>query len=254
MAEELTNLFGTEEETITEELTECAEVETDEQTTNEVEEQTATDESAPTADEQQGADETPEENEEVEDTKLTPQEEFFVEKLNEYAKEDEYLATALKRADKSIRKCFDYMREKARKMLQKGGNCVAVEGTEMLGWAKHYYIESNETIESEMPKKPTYDPKKAEEDRKKREELQKKAEETKKKVYENPLLASLMKKGGKVENAENGEVAVTKTTTKKDENGNVVSSKSVKTDESGTRTTTITKDGVTHTMTEFALF
>jgi hypothetical protein len=195
-----------------------------------------------------------------EDTKLNPYEEVILAEMNRRAENgDELLATALQSADKSIKECCKYMEFRAKKWADEqklnGNVCVWMSDADGYAIAHHYYIESKETIDAEMPKKPTYTPMTAEEREKlnkEREEARKKAEETTKKVYENPLLASLMKKGAKV--STDGEVAVTKTTTKKDENGNVVSSKTTKTDAEGTRTTTIVKDGKEYTMTEFALF
>ena len=220
MAEELTNLFGTEET-----ATERTKVET-------------TTEPAKVAETDKGKDNEP-----------TQFMKTILAEMTRRAKTDDQLATGLKSEDKSIRECVDYLNMRAEQMITQsmrtGAVCIQVDDDEVYGWAVHYYTEDKATIDAEMPAKV------AEEERKKRIEESKRIDEAKNKVYENPLLASLVKKGAKI-NA--GEVAVTKTTTKKDENGNVVSSKSVKTDSEGTRTTSITKDGVTYTMTEFSLF
>lgn len=229
---ELNELFAEQEETLAEQ-------------TNEVEEETTEqNESVEVAEnEEEETDDTTESEEtKKEDTKLNPYEEVILAEMNRRAENgDELLATALQSADKSIKGCYSYVVAQARKQAQ--GNCAMVDDQTVYGWAHHYYIESKETIDAEMKPKTAKKEKTAEE---------KKREETTKKVYENPLLASLMKKGAKV--STDGEVAVTKTTTKKDENGNVVSSKTTKTDAEGTRTTTIVKDGKEYTMTEFALF
>ena len=241
---ELNELFAEQEQIPAEqtnEVEESTELTADAEQSNEESAEVAEEEDEEQADDTTESEETTEETKK-EDTKLNPYEEVILAEMNRRAEQgDELLATALQSADKSIKGCYSYVVAQARKQAQ--GNCAMVDDQTVYGWAHHYYIESKETIDAEMKPKTAKKEKTAEE---------KKREETTKKVYENPLLASLMKKGAKV--STDGEVAVTKTTTKKDENGNVVSSKTTKTDAEGTRTTTITKDGKEYTMTEFALF
>lgn len=231
--EEATTTEQTEE--TTEECVECEEVESDSAETEEL------------ADESQEPDEESEGEEsaksEAKPKELSQYERIILADMERRAKEgDELLATALQSKDKSIQSCFAYVKERARKLAVSG--CAMIEDAIVFGWAHHYYIESKETIDAE-----TKTASKAKSKEKTAE--QKKAEENKKKVFENPLLASLMKKGAKI--AE-GEVAVTKTSTKKDAEGNVLSSKTTKTDADGTTTTTLVKEGKTYTLTEFSLF
>jgi len=245
-------LFGedteeTTEQTATEQNTEVAEETTTEQNAEEKSEiptnlDEEAEESADDAEEEtEGAAET-ENSETKEPKKLSAYEQIVLDEMNRrVADGDELLATAMQSADKDIHACWSYITSQARK--QAVGSCAMIEDDKVFGWAHHYYIESKETIDAEMKVKTAPKEKTAE---------QKKAEETKKKVYENPLLAALMKKGAKIAN--DGEVAVVKTTEKKDAEGNVLSSKTTKTDAQGNRTTTLTKNGQTYTMTELSLF
>lgn len=231
-------LFGedteeTTEQTATEQNTEVAEETTTEQTEEE---------SADDAEEETEESAETENSETKEPKKLSAYEQIVLNEMNRrVADGDELLATAMQSADKDIHSCWSYITAQARK--QAVGNCAMIEDDKVFGWAHHYYIESKETIDAEMKVKTAPKEKTAE---------QKKAEETKKKVYENPLLSALMKKGAKIAN--DGEVAVVKTTEKKDAEGNVLSSKTTKTDAQGNRTTTLTKNGQTFTMTELSLF
>lgn len=234
-------LFGEDTEETNEQTTEVAEESTDEQIADEseddAEESAETDES-----EGESAETETTKSETKEPKKLTPYEQIVLDEMNRrVADGDELLATAMQSADKDIHACWSYITAQARK--QAVGSCAMIKDEVVFAWAHHYYIESKETIDAETKVKKAPKEKTAEE---------KKAEETKKKVYENPLLASLMKKGAKI--SSDGEVAVTKTTEKKDAEGNVLSSKTTKTDAQGNRTTTLTKDGKTFTMTEFSLF
>lgn len=244
MAEELIDLFAPQgQETL-------ADAQTAEVENNPTKQDTETAEVAD--DEQEGdADTTTESSSEDAqgEIKLTPQEQFFWERLEEMASEDEFLATAMKKTDKSIRECFDYMTMLAKKKVtkQSGAQCVAVEGTEMLGWAKHYYIESKETIDAELHPKPKEQPKTASKSAEKKEE---------KKVHSNPLLTAIAK-AQEEKNKANGSAEQSKTTTKtitKVERNGSISTTNIKTEENGERVTTINKGGQTYTMTEFSLF
>ena len=171
-------------------------------------------------------------SQEEEKAELTPQEKFFWERLEEMASEDEYLAEAMKKSDKSIRECFKYMEMLAKKKLtaQTGMQCVPVEGTEMLGWAKHYYIEPKEVIDAELaPKSAKKAPSK----------------ETMKKINANPLLTSLMNKKGFAP-TEDG--AVEKTTTMKGG-----TTKTIKVEDKA-KTITLKGKAGTITITEPSLF
>ena len=192
--------------------------------------------------------ESAEENEEsaeenkADDTKLTPQEEFFWARLEEMASEDEFLATAMTKPDKSIRECFDYMEMLAKKKVtkQSGAQCVAVEGTEMLGWAKHYYIESKEAIDAELHPKPKALPKSAA-----KSATKSAGKNEEKKIHKNPLLESIAKAAAekKEESKENKpKIVVTKDGVK------------IETAKNGERTTSIERNGQTFTMTELSLF
>lgn len=233
MAEEIKDLFGVQEDTeqtATEQNTEVAEETTTEQT-----EEESTEESA----------------EEPKEEKLTPFQQTILAEMQKRAADDEQLTNGLQSKDKNIADCTKYLNERAKQTIEEGARngamCIHVDDDVVYGWAVHYYTESKETIENECPVLKPYVPKKVE-----KTAEQKKAEETTKKVYENPLLSALMKKGAKIAN--DGEVAVVKTTERKDAEGNVLSSKTTKTDAQGNRTTTLTKNGQTYTMTEFSLF
>lgn len=240
MAEEIKDLFGVQEDTeqtATEQNTEVAE----ETTTEQTEEESADD----AEEETEGSAEEPKEE------KLTPFQQTILAEMQKRATDDEQLTNGLQSKDKNIADCTKYLNERAKQTIEEGARngamCIHVDDDVVYGWAVHYYTESKETIENECPALKPYVPKKVE-----KTAEQKKAEETTKKVYENPLLSALMKKGAKIAN--DGEVAVVKTTEKKDAEGNVLSSKTTKTDAKGNRTTTLTKNGQTYTMTEFSLF
>lgn len=221
MAEDLNNLFAVQEDNeqnTTEQVAEVAEETTTEQTEEE----------------------------------LSPFQQKIVAEMQRRAEQgDTLLATALQSKDKTIAECTKYLNHRAEQLIEKsarqGAVCIQVDDDEVYGWAHHYYIESKENIEKEMPAPKHYEPVKRE-----KTAEQKKAEETAKKVNENPLLSALLKRGAKM--AQNGEIAVTKTTEKKDAEGKLLSTKTTKTNADGTRTTSITKNGQTYTMTEFSLF
>ena len=236
MAEETNNLFAVQEDneqTATEQNAEVAEETTTEQTEEELAEG--------------------EESEPETEQPLTDFQQKILADLNRrIAEGDAALATAMQSKDKSIADCTNYLNERAKQLIEEkarqGAVCIQVDDPVVYGWAHHYYIESKETIEQEIPAmKPYVAPKPAP-----KTAEQKKQEEQTKKVYANPLLAALMKKGGKI--ATDGTIAVTKTTERKDKDGNLLFSKAVKTDAQGTKTTTIEKGGKTYTMTEFSLF
>ena len=236
MAEEIKDLFAVQEDTeqtAIEQNTEVAE----ETTTEQTEEESAEGEESTEEEESESS------AEQTKETKSSnPYEKIILAEMQKRAEQgDTLLATALQSKDKSIAECWRYIVAQARKKAS--GNCAMLEDEIVFGWAHHYYIESKETIDAELKTKSAPKEKTAE---------QKKAEEQTKKVYANPLLAALIKKGGKV--ATDGTIAVTKTTERKDKDGNLLFSKAVKTDAQGTKTTTIEKGGKTFTMTEFSLF
>ena len=82
----------------------------------------------------------------------TPQEKFFLEQLNKYATTDTQFAEALRRSDKNIHECFEYMTAKANEMVveRKGAQSVGVDGMTMIGWAVHYYTEPKAVIDAEL--------------------------------------------------------------------------------------------------------
>lgn len=219
-------------------------LELQEEQTTEVVESDSTEQATESAEE---SDESAEEGK-TEDEKLNPYADAILAEMNRRAEQgDEQLAKGLQSKDKSIKECCEYMEYRAKKHAEEqkmsGAVCVWMSDADGYSLAVHYYTESKETIDAEMKPKPKEQPKSAE---------QKKKEETTKKIYSNPLLASLMKKGAKV--ATDGTIAVTKTTEHKDKEGNILSSKTTKMDAQGNRTTSITKNGQTYTMTEFSLF
>jgi hypothetical protein len=250
MAEEINDLFGIQEETeqnATPTQAVVAEEPINEQTEEVVDDEDTTEEDCgeteQATDEEKSAGSA---EQETKEKKLSPYEQIVLNEMQRRANEgDQALATAMQSKDKDIHSCWSYITAQARKKAS--GNCAMIEDAEVFGWAVHYYTESKETIEKECPSLKPYVPKKAE-----KTAEQKKREETEKKVKANPLLDALMKRGAKI--TDSGEIAVTKTTEKKDDKGNILSAKIVKTDAEGTRTTTIKKDGQTYTMTEFSLF
>lgn len=227
-------LFGADEQT-NEELN--AEVETTEQTTEtaEVEE-----EDAETNSEQSSEDSKEDEEEDnAEWEKLNPYAGAILAEMQRRVEQgDELLAKGLQSSEKSIKECCKYMEFRAKKHAEeqkiRGGVCVWMSDADGYALAHHYYTESKETIDKEMAvaKKSNLKP-----------------ADPKKKIYKNPLLEALMKKGYKADDN-----AVTKTTTKKDKEGNVLSSTNVKVQDDGVRVTTVEKGGKTYTMTEFSLF
>ena len=239
MAEEINNLFGAQDE---QQAEQTAEVAINEQNA----EESATEQECDEGTEEDAEESTEQPAKPKKESKPNPYEVAILTEMQRRAEQgDELLAAALQSKDKTIKDCFKYVTEQARKKAV--GQCAMVEDAVVYGWAHHYYIESKETIEKECPAmKPHVAPKVE------KTAEQKKQEETTKKVYANPLLAALMKKGAKM--STDGEIAVTKTTERKDKDGNVLFTRNVKTDAEGTKTTTIERNGQKYTMTEFALF
>lgn len=71
-----------------------------------------------------------------------------IEFLNEQIKTDEQLRAAIDKEEKTIEKLWRYIETKAKKVLNnKNGG---IEKSEVYGWAIHYFIESEETINEEL--------------------------------------------------------------------------------------------------------
>lgn len=71
--------------------------------------------------------------------------------LEEVAKKDSCLATKL--ADRSIKtpeKMFTYITAEAKKLCEKGSNCVVCDDDTVFQWARHYWLDYEE---KETPKK-----------------------------------------------------------------------------------------------------
>lgn len=66
---------------------------------------------------------------------------------------DELLATAMQSKDKNIQSCYEYVKAQAKKQAVAG--CAMIEDAVVYGWAHHYYIESEETIQKELAPKVT---------------------------------------------------------------------------------------------------
>jgi len=235
-------LFGVEEETTTEQMNAEVEESTDEQTTETAEGEESAEENAETTEQasKESADaEDKEEEDDAEWEKLNPYGKAILAEMQRRVEQgDELLAKGLQSSEKSIKECCKYMEFRAKKHAEeqkiRDGVCVWMSDADGYALAHHYYTESKETIDKEMAvaKKSNLKP-----------------AEPKKKIYKNPLLEALMKKGYKADDN-----AVTKTTTKKDKEGNVLSSTNVKVQDDGVRVTTVEKGGKTYTMTEFSLF
>ena len=68
-------------------------------------------------------------------------EEIIKKYLEERAKTDESVAKNLRKVNKSIKECCEYITEEARKLAKNG--CAAVEDSVVFGWAVHYYDEDS---------------------------------------------------------------------------------------------------------------
>lgn len=82
--------------------------------------------------------------------KLTPAQQIIYDYLQERAKNDDTIALNLQKQNKSIKKCWEYIVSKARKMAT--DNCAMVAHELVFGWAVHYYDEDD--IESEKQPAP----------------------------------------------------------------------------------------------------
>lgn len=86
--------------------------------------------------------------------KLSPYEQAILAEMQRRAEGgDELLADALKNEKKTIKGCFSYVTAQARKKAV--GQCAMIEDAVVYGWAHHYYIESEETIQKELAPKTT---------------------------------------------------------------------------------------------------
>ena len=77
-------------------------------------------------------------------------EEIIKKYLENRAKTDESVARNLKKANKSIKGCCQYITDQARKAAT--GNVAMVEDDVVFGWAVHYYDEDK--LEQEKQSKP----------------------------------------------------------------------------------------------------
>ena len=66
--------------------------------------------------------------------------------LMERAKTDQAVAGNLKKENKSLKRCFQFIIDEAKKM--QNGNCAMVEDEVVFGWAIHYYDEDNLSIDN----------------------------------------------------------------------------------------------------------
>lgn len=65
--------------------------------------------------------------------------------LIERAKTDQAVAGNLKKENKSLKRCFQFIIDEARKMQK--GNCAMIKDDIVFGWAVHYYDEDNLSID-----------------------------------------------------------------------------------------------------------
>lgn len=68
--------------------------------------------------------------------------------LNEQIKTDEQLRAAIEKDDKTISGLWEYIKTKALKQLS--GKFDGIEKEVVFGWAIHYFIETEETINQEL--------------------------------------------------------------------------------------------------------
>lgn len=66
--------------------------------------------------------------------------------LMERAKTDPSVANNLKKEKKSLKRCFQYIIDEAKKI--KKGDCAMVKDDIVFGWAVHYYDEDNLSIDA----------------------------------------------------------------------------------------------------------
>ena len=98
--------------------------------------------------------ETPKADTQKKEKKLSPYEQAILAEMQRRAEGgDELLADALKNEKKTIQGCFSYVTAQARKKAV--GQCAMIEDAVVYGWAHHYYIESEETIQKELAPKVT---------------------------------------------------------------------------------------------------
>lgn len=83
------------------------------------------------------------------------------------AETDPLLAEGLASDAKSVKECYDFITELAKRSVAKGAMCACIEDETVFGWAVHYYTESAEAIDEEWHG----------EERRRAEEARKKAEE-----------------------------------------------------------------------------
>lgn len=65
--------------------------------------------------------------------------------LIERAKTDQAVAGNLKKENKSLKRCFQFIIDEARKMQK--GNCAMIKDDVVFGWAVHYYDEDDLSID-----------------------------------------------------------------------------------------------------------
>lgn len=71
--------------------------------------------------------------------------------LVERAKIDPSVARNLEKENKSLKKCFQFIIDEAKK--QKQGSCAMVKDDVVFGWAVHYYDEDNLSIDKKKEPK-----------------------------------------------------------------------------------------------------
>lgn len=189
-----------------------------------------------------GEEETPAESAKPSEKKEeapSPYEQVILAEMMKRAQSDTQIAQGLKSADKSIKECFRYVTECARKEA-KGGKCAMVEDNKVYGWAVHYYTESKETIDAEL--KPA-----------KKDKPEKKASKPSAKPATSTAKPSAPSPADKAEQERKArQEQIRKALLSSVSTGKV--STFVNTDEHGNRTTTTIKAGKEYKITELSLF
>lgn len=77
--------------------------------------------------------------------------EIIKDHLDMMAEKDAAFADRYSLESKSLDKCVKYIFSEAQK--QKSGNCAAIEDAVVYGWAVHYYMEDNLSIDNDVKAK-----------------------------------------------------------------------------------------------------
>ena len=109
--------------------------------------------------------------------------------LMERAKTDASVANNLKKENKSLKRCFQFIIDEAKK--QQKNNCAMVKDDVVFGWAVHYYDEDDLSIDNAV--KHEKESKKEDKKKPKEEPKKKLSEKAEKKVIEETEITTKKK-------------------------------------------------------------